>query len=108
MSQEQNSTQRQKIKPALLATCDVGRSIKENTRIKNASLCNEIKDLDLITTEFKYHHVPCFRDFTHNIDNIKESVQQYEKGNFVKFETFLMENIIKGHQVVSLKALHEK
>ena len=75
--------------------------------LENRSLYNEIKDLVLIATEFKYHHVPCYRCFTRNIDNVKESVQQYEKGDFVKVEKFIMENIIAAHQVVSLKALHK-
>ena len=56
----------------------------------------------MIATELKYHHVLCYQEFTSNIDNVKESVQQYEKGDFVKVEKF--ENIIKG-QVVSLKVL---
>ena len=43
-----------KIEPSLMTTFDVDRNIKENARIKNASLYNEIKDLDLIATEFKY------------------------------------------------------
>ena len=39
-------------------------------------------------------------------NNIKESVQQHKKEDFVIVEK-LMENIIKRHQVVSLKAPHE-
>ena len=41
------------------------------------------------------------------MDNIEGNVQQYEKEDFLKTEIFLMENVIKGHQVVSLKALLE-
>ena len=96
-----------KMKPSSMATFDVDRNIKENAIIKNVSLYNEIKDIDLIATEFKYDHVPCYQDFTRNIENIKESVQQYGKEYFVKAEIFKMENIIKRHQVVSLTALHE-
>ena len=91
----------------MIAKFDAERNILENARIKDPSLYNETKDLDLIATEFKYHDVPCYRDFSRSIDNIKESVQQYEKGDFAQVEKFIMENIIKGHQVVSLKGLHE-
>ena len=95
------------MKPSLMTTFDVDRNIKENAIIKNVSLYNEIKDIDLIATEFKYDNVPCYQDFTRNIENIKESVQQYGKEYFVKVEIFKMENIIKRHQVVFLTALHE-
>ena len=61
----------------------------------------------MIATEFKYHHFPCYGGFTRNIDNIKQSVQQYEKGGYVKVKKFIMENIVKGHQVVSLKEFHK-
>ena len=91
----------------MITTFDAEKNVKENARIKNAPLYDEIKDLDLIATEFKYHYVPGHRDFTRNIDNVKESVYQYKKEDFVKVKTFIMKNIIKGHQVVSLKALHK-
>ena len=55
----------------------------------------------MIATEFKYHHVGCYRNFTRNIDNAKESVQHYKNGDFVKVEKFIMEIIIKVHQVAS-------
>ena len=61
----------------------------------------------MIATGFKYHYVPGYRDFTRNIDNVKESVHQYEKGDFGKVEKFIMKNVIKGHQIVSFKALHK-
>ena len=101
------NTGKKNIKPSLIAKFDAERNILKNARIKDPSLYNETKDLDLIATEFKYHDVPCYRDLSRSIDNIKESVQQYEKGDFAQVEKFIMENIIKGHQVVSLKGLHE-
>ena len=67
----------------------------------------EIKDLNLIATEFRRHHHPCYRYFTRYNDNVKESVQQYEKEDFMKVEKLIMENNIKGHQVSSLKAIHK-
>lgn len=61
----------------------------------------------MIATEFKCHCVPCFRDFIRIFDNVKDSVQQYENGDCVKVWNFLMENIVKSSQSVSLKALHK-
>ena len=63
-----------KIKPSLISTVHAERNFKENAGVKNTSLYNEIKDLDLIAPKLKYDHVSCYRDFNRNIDNIKESV----------------------------------
>ena len=97
----------EKIEPTLIVTFDAERKIKENAKIKNETLYNKIKDLDLIATEFKYHRVPCYRDFTRSTNNSKDKVQQYQKGDFATVEKFITNNVIKGHQVISLKALHE-
>ena len=68
------NTKIKKIKPSLISTVHAERNFKENAGVKNTSLYNEIKDLDLIAPKLKYDHVSCYRDFNRNIDNIKESV----------------------------------
>ena len=44
-------------------TFDAERSINASAQVKNESLYVEIKDLDLISKEFKVHS-HCYRDFT--------------------------------------------
>ena len=46
----------------------------ESSRIKNVSLYDESKHIDLKATEFRHHHVPCYVDITCNIDHVKEAV----------------------------------
>ena len=78
------------------------------------NICNNgLKNLDLIETEYENLQVPFYEDFIPSMDvckkmmNVKESVQKYEKGDFLKVKIFLMKNIIKEHQVVLFKALLE-
>ena len=48
-----------KKKSSLIAIFDADRNTNGKARTKNESLYYEIKDLDLIATDSKYHHVVC-------------------------------------------------
>ena len=68
----------------------------ENARIKNVSLYDESKYLDLNATKFKYHHVPRSLDFTCNFDHVKEAVQQCKNFWVLILINTLITSVIQG------------
>ena len=64
----------------------------------------EIKDLDLIAKEFKYHEC-CYKDFTRKEKHLTPSL--YGKGNFEKVKACIEEKVLTENQAVSMHILHD-
>ena len=85
--------------------------------MKNIKLYNDVRDVDLITREFKVHK-HCYQDFTHgftsgNASDKKASIPQnsphpsiHEKGDLDKVKKFI-KFIIEEGQCISMNILHE-
>ena len=95
--------------PYNILTYDAETSIKKAAQAKDEGLYAEIKDLDLISKEFKVHK-HCYREFTRdcNKDESSENGQtaSYDKGNFEAVASCVANEIIKFGKVVSMKHLH--
>ena len=74
--------------------------------MNDKELLSQIKDLDLIAKEFKFHLQPCYRYFTRENKKIEKPLI-YDKGDFQSVLNCINENIIRHHQAVYLLALHE-
>ena len=98
---------RKSYEPHKIVNFDAERSIKASAQVKNESLYAEIKDLDLISKEFKVHS-HCYREFTRKETDADEGkTLKYDKGNFDAVIACVEEDIIRLGRVVSLKHLHE-
>ena len=71
---------------------------------KGQTLFPEIKDLDLIAKEFKYHEC-CYKDFTRKEKHLTPSL--YGKGNFEKVKACIEKKVLTENQAVSMHILHE-
>ena len=97
--------------PTTISTQQAVNTIKEATEAKeDQSLYYEIKDLDLIAKEFKYHDVCCREfttkeDVTHKKRKSPEDVR--DTGNFEAVAKCIEEKIFNKNQTVSMTVLHE-
>ena len=97
--------------PTTISTQQAVNTIKEAAEAKeDQSLYYEIKDLDLIAKEFKYHDV-CYREFTRKEDITHEKRKSLEDvrgtGNFEVVAKCVEEKILNKDLVVSMTVLHE-
>ena len=77
----------------------------------------EIKDLDLIAKEFKYHQTPCYKSFTksnettinllnpQNQDN--DNGTTIDTGDLESVTKCVKEQILMQNQAISMNVLHE-
>lgn len=97
---------RKMYEPRKIVTYNAENSIKAAAEVKNANLYAEIKDLDLISKEFKVHK-HCYREFTRDTGiDAGENPLTYDKGNFEAVESCVAEDIVRLGMVVTLKHLH--
>ena len=86
-------------RPKLLVTQTAERTVKAAAKLKRPFLFAEIKDLNLIAKEFKYHD-KCYKDFTRNINanntdqNAKTSTT-YSTGNFEIVKNMLVKGLLQ-------------
>ena len=64
----------------------------------------EIKDLDLIAKEFKYHQIPCYKNFTKEKSTASNELSE-TKGDFKAVEDCIKSQIILQQQAVSMITL---
>ena len=77
----------------------------------------EIKDLDLIAKEFKYHQTPCYKSFTKSKETIinplnpqnqdNDDGNTIESGDFESVTKCVKEQILMQNQAISMNVLHE-
>ena len=82
--------------------------IKESAEAKDTNLFYEIRDIDLIAKEFKYHDF-CYREFTRKVANA--NTKQFEdndaKGNFDKVTDYIQRKVLSQNQAISMTVLHD-
>ena len=69
-----------------------------------------IKDLDLIAKEFKYHDA-CYREYTRKSDKVQKGNESHsdiqETGNFEAIVKCIEDKIIGQNQAISMSVLHD-
>lgn len=95
--------------PITITTTNAAAKIKEAAEAKNESLYYEIKDIDLIAKEFKYH-VFCYKDFVRE-DKSSQSQDHTESGNlkgdFQAMVDCIEKRVLSQNQAISLSLIHE-
>lgn len=95
--------------PLTITTTSAAAKIKEAAEAKAESLYYEIKDLDLIAKEFKYH-VFCYKDFVRQ-ERPSQSQGQADSGNLTgNFEAVIdciEKRVLSQNQAVSMSLIHE-
>ena len=69
----------------------------------------EIRDLDLIAKEFRYHRL-CYKDFIRHqksSNNNEQEESDTQKGNFKAVIEFIENTILLQNQAVSMSLIHE-
>jgi len=95
-----------KVEPSTIATYDAERNIKNAARQRDGQLYLDIKDVDLISKEFKYHR-HCYRNYIRVNENKNDQKNLvYEKGDFEAVISFVNIEIIENARVVSMTHLH--
>ena len=80
-------------------------SIKKAAKLKDQELYNEIKDLDLIAKEFRYHK-NCYRNFTRKKSlSEKQESEIKPQGNFDAVVNCIEDKIIKQNEAISMSEL---
>eukprot|EP00794_Sanderia_malayensis_P014842 gene14842-biopygen11931 len=98
--------------PITVSTHQAVMTIKQAAEAnEDQSLFFEIKDLDLIAKEFKYHDF-CYKEYTRKekirIASTQEDTgEQRSSGNFEAVVQCIKERIIDENQAVSMKVLHD-
>ena len=94
--------------PITIATNMAAAQIKESAEAKDTNLFYEIRDIDLIAKEFKYHDF-CYREFTRKVANA--NTKQFEdndaKGNFDKVTDYIQRIVLSQNQAISMTVLHD-
>lgn len=101
--------QQQNFWPITISTEQAVITLKQAAEAKeDQSLYYEIKDLDLIAKEFKYHE-PCYRDFTRKIRqvNFLNEKEPRPAGDFDSVIECLNVKVLSENQAVSMKVLHD-
>ena len=99
--------------PYTILTFDAANSIKGEAKVKNENLYVEIKDLDLVTKEFKMHK-HCYQQFTPGYTKGVRNEEQpstsndpkYESDNFEAFKEYVCNHFLKLGKAASMKQLH--
>ena len=91
--------------PITVCTEQAVNTIKQAAEAnEDQTLFFEIKDLDLIAKEFKYHEC-YYRDFTSKEKHLTPNL--YGKGNFEKAKACIEEKGLTENQTVSVRILHD-
>ena len=99
-------------RPKLLVTQSAQRTVKVAAKITRPSLYAEIKDINLIAKEFKYHD-KCYKEFTRNVKTVSQqetcesNTTAYSTGNCDAVKEYVNTKVITESQAVSMKTLHE-
>ena len=99
--------------PYTILTFDAANSIKGEAKVKNENLYVEIKDLDLVTKEFRMHK-HCYQQFTPGYTKGVRNEEQpstsndpkYESDNFEAFKEYVCNHFLKLGKAASMKQLH--
>ena len=108
-------------------------TIKAAAKENDPDMYYEIKDVDLYSSEFKYHQEPCYKKFCKGyyasdrereleantvtesnesndlgiLEEAEPCTSSYASGNYDAVKNLIKENVIKGNQAISITALHE-
>ena len=89
------------VKPSICLTKEAEAKIKHAAKVKKLDLYFEIKDVDLIAKEFKYHK-NCYRNLTRQTTEV-DTVDRFEA-----VAEYVHENIIINNEFISMDLLNEK
>lgn len=98
--------------PILITTLKAAETIKQAAEANDdQSIYFEIKDVDLIAKEFKYHDF-CYKEFTRKekitiATNGKDEDEENYFGDFDAVIQCINERVLCGNQAISMAALHE-
>ena len=97
--------------PITISTPQAVNMVKDAAEAKeDQKLFFEIKDLDLIAKEFKYHDA-CCREYTRKSDKVQKRNESHsdiqETGNFEAVVKCIEDKIIGQNQAFSMSALHD-
>ena len=97
--------------PVTISTQQALNTIKDAAEEKqDQKLFFEIKDLDLIAKEFKYHDA-CFREYTKKSDKVQKRNESHsdiqETGNYEVVVKCIEDKIIGQNQAISISILHD-
>ena len=99
--------------PETITTQNAVNTVKLAAKKPHQEMYFEIKDLDLIAKEFKYHQTPCYKNFTKekctviSIELPDCNELSETKGDFKAVEDCIKSQIIMQQQAVSMITLHE-
>ena len=92
-----------------VATEQASKTLKDKAEsMDDKSLHYEIKDIDLISKEFKYHqHSYC--EFTRPIKrkSAETECSYSQQGDYLKAKQIIEKNVLLHHQAISMALLHE-
>ena len=86
-------------KPKKCVTKQSEKTIKDAAKNKNDDMYYEIKDLDLIAKEFKYH-ICCYKNFTKKTETVDKKDNKFEA-----VVTYIENEIITGNKAISMNVL---
>ena len=100
--------------PITITTEQTANTLKQAAEAhEDQSLFYEIKDVDLIAKEFKYHE-SCYKEFTRKNKKVPEIVEEEDdtsrysiSGGVKAVFNCIEEKILKENQAVSMKVLHD-
>eukprot|EP00794_Sanderia_malayensis_P013074 gene13074-14416_t len=93
--------------PLTITTPSASLRIKECVKNKDEALYYEIKNLDLIAKEFKYH-VFCYKEFVRQERPTQSQADsQGLKGNFEAVIDCIQKRVLSQNQAVSMSVIHE-
>lgn len=106
--------------PITISTLNATETVKAAAMSKNQDMYYEIKDLDLISKEFKYHS-SCYQDFTRGYSakcrqetstsstksTLEETTPVKRTFDIKAVEEFIKINVLRDHKTVSMSELQE-
>ena len=106
--------------PITIATLNATETVKAAAKAQNQDMYYEIKDLDLISKEFKYH-ASCYRDFTRGFSSkcrletststtkttLEETTPSKRTFDIRAVEEFVRINVIRDQKTISMSELQE-
>ena len=109
----------EKYKPYKITTYTAENTIKAAVKDKNEKLYNEVKDLDLIVKEFKFHK-HCYQQYTGGYaygsrsskanpdkDIATEKASSYDAGRSEEVKKFVIDEVTGLGRAASMKLLHK-
>ena len=95
--------------PVTIATEQASKTLKDKAEsMDDKSLRYEIKDIDLIAKEFKYHQ-HCYREFTRPIKRKSAETERScsQQGDHLKVQEIIEKNVLLYHQAIAVALLHK-